>query len=53
MIGSVEVASGVLVFGVIAAAYMATGLAHAQVYPLAAQGYAFGAYVLLILDNFI
>ncbi len=49
MAGSVEVAGSVLVLGIVAAAYVAAGLAHAQVYPLVALGYALGADVLLIL----
>jgi hypothetical protein len=52
MVGGVKVAGGVLVFRVVAAAYVAAGLTHAQVYPLLTQGYAFGANVLLILDDF-
>ena len=51
MIGRVEVTSSVLVFGVVAAAYVAAGLAYAQVHPIVAQGYAFGADVLFILNN--
>lgn len=51
MIGSVKVAGSVLIFGVVAAAHMAASLTHAQVHPLVAQGYAFGAHILLILDN--
>ena len=49
MAGGVEVASIVLVFGVVAAAYVAAGLAHAQVYPLVALGHALGADIVFIL----
>jgi hypothetical protein len=52
MAGRAEVAGGVFVLGVVAAAHVAAGLAHAQMHPLVALSHALGADVLFILEQF-
>lgn len=45
MFGGHEMAGGVLVFGIVAAADVAAFLAHPQVHPIVAEGYTFWADV--------